>query len=149
MKTRSINFLKIIFFLAIAIVINGCTLPALREIDYEAQLPFDANLILAKQFASDLAVEAGLKITYIVPQARPRHGDWSDVFLRRELDGNPRVDVVILTSEPENLFRIQISGDIESPEALAIAQKAKELFEKKHPGSKLTPFTRHAPPFGF
>jgi hypothetical protein len=148
MKLRSTKLLKIVFPLVISIVINGCAYPALREINYDGQLAVDANVVLAKQFASDLAAETGLQISGVFPQSSLRRGECSNVFLSSKPGSNLNIGVVITTSEPKNTFSITVRGDIESPEASAITQKAVELFEKKYPDSKLTPFIRHAGPLG-
>ena len=137
-----------IFSLAIGIVVSGCAWPALREINYDGQLPVDANLALAKQFASDLAAETGLEITYVVPQPSLRRGECSLVFLSSKPGSHPQIGVVITTSEPKNTFGITVRGDIESPEAQAIVQKAVGLFKKKYPDSQIVPFTRHSGPLG-
>src|ERR1017187_2106215 len=106
MKLRFKKLLRIVFPLAIAIVINGCAWPALREINYDGQLPIDANVALAKQFAIDLAAETGLQITGIFPQPDLGRGAYSNVFLSSKPGSHPQIGVVITTSEPKNTFGI-------------------------------------------
>jgi hypothetical protein len=140
--------MRFLLYIVVGIAVNGCAWPALREIDYHGQIPVNANVALAKQFASDLAAEAGLKITYVIPQANLKPGAYSLIFLNRERGGNPRIGVVITTRVPDNVLYISVNGDIESPEAQAIAQKAVDLFKKKYPDSPIVPFTRHSGPLG-
>lgn len=140
--------MRLIVYLVIGIVVNGCAWPALREINYDGQLPVSGNVALAKQFAADLAAETGLQITGIFPQPSLRRGESSLVFLSSKPASNAHIGVVITASEPENTFGITVRGDIERPEAQVIAQKAVDLFKKKYPGSQLTLFTRHSGPLG-
>jgi hypothetical protein len=133
----------------LAIGVSGCQSMPLHEYDYSGELPtsVEANFAVADQFASDLAAETNLKVTFRDQTSLGGHNPTGIVDLSatngETISGKGKISVHIATYTSPHCLYVVIYGDIDAPEAKEIAKKAEELFASKYPNSKLIPFTRY------
>lgn len=128
---------------AVAFISEGCVSRPVPEYNYRGTLwSVEVNPALALDFAKSLATEANLKI---VDQDERTGNERLDaafaVYLKHQEDGH--ILVTIMVHIPTRTLFVRINGDIKSPIAIAIGQKAEVLYARKYPGSTLTRYTRH------
>lgn len=117
-----------------------------NEFNYIGELPAGivADYHTAKEFADDLAAQVNLKI---ISEYTNNWGDGGDISLipnfKSSFNGkNITVSIFPGLSSMQE-FHVLVNGDVDDPNAQAIAAKAEELFAKKYPGYKLERFIRY------
>ena len=93
-------------------------------------------------FCRDLARDSGLRtVSQTEPTGNARMDEAVSLALRPE--SGERIYVTIIGYLPERTLVVRIAGNISSPEAKRIAQRAEAVYEGEYPRSTLTAFTRY------
>lgn len=142
-KIFGILFLSSLFF-------SGCRtmFGEMPEFNYKTVSPSDfyEDSKFIKDFSDSLALETGLKVTSLTKLS----DNWSGGYLVELEKDIPSLSIDILTKK--NMLYITVAGYrkflgmpemTKTPEAEALAKKIVEFYERRFPGSKLTPFIRY------
>jgi hypothetical protein len=136
--------MKAIFAASILAILGGCNGTPLPEYNYRGAVPEPGpvNVAMVTDFSANLAREAGL---HVVDQSKLTGNERADetfsVHLRAAAD--EKINVTVMAHFPSRTLFVTVAGNIESPMAKEIAQRAEALYKKKYPGSKLAAFTRY------
>jgi hypothetical protein len=139
-----------LIILATALILGlscgGCNEPIANTLSYRCDLSgtgIDASRQFGSNFGYRLAVNANLECIDETPVTGIRSKDSVYIMeMRSKLDNG--LKVTIFCGETANMFYVDIQGDVETPEAKLVAQKAMTLFSSTVPGKELSPFVlRH------
>ena len=97
---------------------------------------------MSVEFANELAVETGLKISSVGQPTGNRFLDEA-IHVYFSCPEDITITAGLLVDQPINVFFITINGNIDSPTTKRIAEKAVNLFLKKYPDGKIIPYTRY------
>ena len=136
--------MRAFFLTLLPIFLGGCISTPLPEYNYRGVVPGSSAFTSATvvDFAATLARDSGLRI---VSQTEPTGNARMDerVLIDLRPKSGERIYVTVMGYLPERTLFVGIGGNIESPEAKRIAQRAEAVYEREYSGSRLTAFTRY------
>lgn len=136
--------MRAFFLTLLPIFLGGCISTPLPEYNYRGVVPGPSAFTSATvvDFAATVARDSGL---HIVSQTEPTGNARMDerVSLALRPESGERIYVTIIGYLPERTLVVGIAGNISSPEAKRIAQRAEAVYEGEYPGSTLTAFARY------